>query len=54
MRIVNGIDKFVREAVPILEQETASGKPAAKATPLLKPSSTRGWDFYSYGTETMD
>ena len=28
---MNGIDKFVREAMPIQEEEEASGKPAAKA-----------------------
>ena len=43
--IVNGIDKFVREAMPIQEEETASGKPAAKARPISKSSSTSGWDF---------
>ena len=36
-------DKFVREAMLIQEEETASGKPAAKARPILKPSSTSGW-----------
>ena len=45
IRIVNGIDKFVREAVPIQEEEKASEKPAAKARPILKPSSTSDWDF---------
>ena len=45
VRIVNGIDKFVREAMPIQEEENASGKPAAKASPKFKPSSTFGWDF---------
>ena len=30
---------------PIQEEEKASGKPAAKARPILKPSSTSGWDF---------
>ena len=29
IRTVNGIDKFVREAMPIQEEEKASGKPAA-------------------------
>ena len=29
IRIVNGIDKFVREAMPIQEEEKASVKPAA-------------------------
>ena len=43
--IMNGIDKFVREAMPIQEEEKASEKPAAKARPLLKPSSTSDWDF---------
>ena len=37
---MSGIDKFVREAMPIQEEENASGKPAAKARPILKPSST--------------
>ena len=45
IRIVNGIDKFVREAVLVQEEEKASGKPAAKARPMLKPSSASGWDF---------
>ena len=44
IRIVNGIDKFVREAMPIQEGEEDSGKTAAKARPILKPSSTSGWD----------
>ena len=34
IRIVNGVDKFVREAMPIQEEEKASGKPAAKARPI--------------------
>ena len=42
---MNGVDKFVREAMLIQEEEKASGKPAAKARPILKPSSTSGWDF---------
>ena len=41
---MNGIDKFVRETMPIQEEEKASGKPAAKARPTKKPSSTSGWD----------
>ena len=45
IRIVNGIDKFAREAMPIQEEEKASGKPAAKTRPVLKPSSTSGWGF---------
>ena len=44
IRIVNGIDKFVREAMLIQEEEKASVKPAAKARPILKQSSTSGWD----------
>ena len=35
IRIVNGIDKYVREAMPIQEEERASGKPPAKARPTL-------------------
>ena len=31
--------------MPIQEEEKASGKPAAKARPILQPSSTSGWDF---------
>ena len=31
IRTVNGIDKFVREAMPIQQEEEDSGKPAAKA-----------------------
>ena len=42
---MNGIDKCVREAMPIQEEEKASGKPAARTRPTLKPSSTSGWDF---------
>ena len=39
IRILNVIDKFVREDMPIQEEEKASGKPTAKARPVLKPSS---------------
>ena len=39
IRIVNGIDKFVREAMPIQEEEKASVKAAAEARPIFKPSS---------------
>ena len=42
---MNGIDKFVREVIPVQQEEKASGKPAAKARPILKPSSTSGWGF---------
>ena len=45
IKIVNGIDKFLREVMPIQEEEKASGKPAAQARPILEPSSTSGWDF---------
>ena len=39
VRIVNGVDKFVREAMPTQEEESkASGKPIAKARP--RPNST--------------
>ena len=31
--------------MPIQEEEKASGKPAAKARPISKPSSTSGWDL---------
>ena len=41
---MNGIDKNVREAMPIQEEENASVKRAAKARPILKPSSMSGWD----------
>ena len=34
IRIVNGIDKFVREAMPIQEEEKAAVKPAAEAKPI--------------------
>ena len=54
IQIVNGIDKFVREAMPIQEEEKDSGKFAAKARPILKPSSTSFWWLCSYETETMD
>ena len=30
--------------MPIKEEVKASGKPVAKARPILKPSSTSGWD----------
>ena len=49
IRIVNGIDKFVREAMPIQKEEKASVKPAAKARPIFKPSSTSGWGFILIG-----
>ena len=33
---MNGIDKFVREAMPIQEEEKASVKCAANATPIFE------------------
>ena len=45
IKIVNGVEKYVREAMPIQEEERASVKPAEKARPTLKPSSTSKWDF---------
>ena len=38
--IVNDIDKFVREVMPIEEKEKSSGKPAVKARPIFNSSST--------------
>ena len=35
---------FFREAMPIQEEGKASGKPPAKARPILEPSSISGWD----------
>ena len=34
IKIVNGVDQFVSYAMPIQEEEKASGKPAAKARPI--------------------
>ena len=45
IRIMNGVEKCVREAMPIQEEERASGQPAAKARPILKPSSTSNRNF---------
>ena len=39
---MNGVNKFVSEAMPIQEEEEVSVKPAATAKPKLKPSSTSG------------
>ena len=44
IRIVNGVEKYVREAMPI-QEERASERPAAMARPILKPSSTSNWNF---------
>ena len=46
---MNGIDKFVREAMPIQEEEKASEKPAAKARPILKQSSISDVNFIPIG-----
>ena len=51
IRIVNGIDKFVREAIPIQEEAKDSGKPAAKARPILKSSSISDVNFIPIGRE---
>ena len=53
IRIVNGIDKFVREAMPIQEEEKGSEKPAAKARPILKPSSIKSCGLCSYWSQKM-
>ena len=45
LELLNGVEKCVREAMPIQEEERASGKPAAKARPILKPSSTSNRNF---------
>ena len=45
VKIVNGVEKYVREAMPIQEGEEASGKPAAKAKSILKPASTSNPNF---------
>ena len=45
IRIVNGTNNLIRETVPIPEEEKTSVKPTAKARPVLRPSSTSGWDF---------
>ena len=45
IKIVSGVEKCVREAMPIQEGEEASGRPAAKAKPILKPASTSNPNF---------
>ena len=49
IRIVNGVENDVREAMPIQEEERASVKPAAKSKPILKPSSTSNRIFIPTG-----
>ena len=48
IKLVNGIDKFVREAMPIQEEEKASWKTNTET--LLN----RWLGLDSYGTKTMD
>ena len=39
VRIVNGVDRYVTESIPTSkEEDTASGKPVAKARPRQKPA----------------
>ena len=40
VRIVNVVDKFVREALPTQEENMASEKPIAKTRPRQKPTET--------------
>ena len=54
IRIVNGIDKFVREAMPIQEEEKASGKTCCKSKTDTEAVINKWLGCYSYGTETMD
>ena len=42
---MNGVEKYVREATPIQEEERASVRPAAKAKQILKSSSTSNPNF---------
>ena len=37
--------------MPIQEEERASGKPAAKARPILRPSTTSNWNFFRWNRE---
>ena len=46
---MNDIHKFVREAMPIQEEEKASGRSAAKARPILKLSSISDVNFIHSG-----
>ena len=49
IRIVNGAEKYVRETMPIQEEERASGKPVAIARPISKPSPASNWNFIPMG-----
>ena len=51
---MNGIEKFVREAMPIQEEEKASGKPVAKAKTHTETVINEWLGLHSYETETMD
>ena len=45
INIVNSVEKYVRQAMPIQEEERASVKLAAKARPRLVSSSTSNYNF---------
>ena len=49
---MNGIDKFVTEAMPIQEEEKALGKPGAKGRPT-ETIINKWLGLYSYGTKTQ-
>ena len=53
IRIVNGIDKFVREAMPIQEEEKAS-RPRCKGETNIKIIINKWLGLYCNGTDTMD
>ena len=46
---MNGVGNFLREGMPIREEEEASGNPAAEARPTLKPSSISDENFILIG-----
>ena len=45
IKIVIGVQKYVREAMPIQEGEDASGRPVAKAKPILESAPTSNPNF---------
>ena len=51
--IVSSIDKFVREAMPIQEDESI-GKTRCKSETNKKTVINKRLEFHSYGTEIMD
>ena len=53
-RKLNGIDKFVREAMPIQEEEKASGETLCKSETNIKTVLNKRCELYSYWTQTMD